>query len=185
MPVVSVPIVAFVFSVLVQPKANSASAATVRTARDFFMRFSPRFHTKTPCRSRAFSRINTLDQCFLVVVFFVVLTLVVPVVIEPVSVLPMVVVPVVPDVVVDVVAVIAVPDVSEVVPDGIAAVSVVPVVLDIAVPDVSLVVIVDDVSLAAVSVTFVFSSFLQANANSATARTIEIAKVLFIQLSPC
>jgi len=84
-----------------------------------------------------------------------------------------------------VVAVIAVPDVSEVVPDGIAAVSVVPVVLDIAVPDVSLVVIVDDVSLAAVSVTFVFSSFLQANANSATARTIEIAKVLFIQLSPC
>jgi len=78
----------------------------------------------------------------------------------------------------------AVPDVSEVVPDGIAAVSVVPLVLDIAVPDVSLVVIVDDVSLAAVSVAFVLSSFLQPKANSASATTIKIAKVLFIQLSP-
>jgi hypothetical protein len=104
--------------------------------------------------------------------------------------LPIVDVPVVPDVVVAVVPVVfvalvsvtIVPDVSVDVPDGIAEVIVEPLV-DIAVPDVSLVVIVDDVSLdtAVVSVTFVFSSFLQAKANSATATTIMIANVLFIQ----
>ena len=116
------------------------------------------------------------------VVFFVAVPVVV--VMEPVSVLPMVVVPVVPDVVVAVVDVMAVPEVSEVVPEGIAAVSVVPLVLDIAVPDVSLVVMVDDVSLAAVSVTFVFSSFLQPKANSASETTIKTTKVFFIQLSP-
>jgi hypothetical protein len=91
------------------------------------------------------------------------------------------VVPVVPVIDVSVVPVVLVIDVSVVV--GIAAVSVVPIVaevLDIAVPDVSVVVIVDDVSLAAVSLTFTFSSFLHANMKKARAITMRIARLLFI-----
>lgn len=63
------------------------------------------------------------------------------------------------------VPIIAVPDVS---------------VLLMAVPDVSLVVIVDDVSLAAVSLTFTFSSFLHPKANKAKAITMRMASVFFI-----
>lgn len=95
------------------------------------------------------------------------------------------VVPVMPvaDVSVLDVPVIAVPDVSvaEVLLIAVPDVSVAEVLL-IAVPDVSLVVIVDDVSLAAVSVMLVFSSFLQANANSASARTRRMASCFFIEI---
>ncbi len=126
--------------------------------------------TKDALPEQGVFRVNAWDQCFLVVVF----------VFDVVVMLPMVLVPVVPDVVVAVVPVVLValvwvtivPDVSVVVPAGIAEVSVEPVVLVIAVPDVSL-------DTAAVSVTFVFSSFLQAKANSATATTIKIASDLF------
>jgi hypothetical protein len=151
----------------------------MRTTRVFFILPSLLVIRKRPAEAGRFLN-HDLNQCFLVVVFVVLVLVEVPVVevMEPVSVLPMVVVPVVPEVVVAVVAVMAVPDVSVVVPDGITDVSVVP---DIAVPDVSLVVIVDEVSLAAVSVTFVFSSFLQENANSATARTTMITRDFFIQ----
>jgi hypothetical protein len=76
----------------------------------------------------------------------------------------------VPVVSVLVVLVIAVPEVS------------VDDVLLIAVPEVSLVVIVDEVSLAAVSVTFVFSSFLHANAKRARAITMRMARLLFITI---
>lgn len=53
-------------------------------------------------------------------------------------------------------------------------------VLLMAVPEVSLVVIVDEVSTAAVSVTFVFSSFLHANAKRARAITMRMARLFFI-----
>lgn len=181
---VSVPTVAFVFDSCLQLNAKSVNAAIARTAKDFFIRSSPLQYEKTPCAwAGRFHEPIPRDQCFLVVVFFVW-------VIEP----PIVVVPVVPDVVVAVVPVVLValvsvsivPDVSVDEPAGIADVAVeplVPVVLLIAVPDESVVDIVDDVSLdaAAVSVTLVFSSFLQAKANSASARTIRIASDLFIQ----
>jgi hypothetical protein len=105
-----------------------------------------------------------------VVVFFSVLVVavvavvpVVPVAVVPVSVVSVVAVPV---------PVIAVPDVSV---DDIVL-----VVLVIAVPDVSLVVIVDDVSLAAVSVMLVFSSFLHANMKVARANTIMMTRVFFM-----
>ena len=77
----------------------------------------------------------------------------------------------VPVVSVLVVLVIAVPEVS------------VDDVLLIAVPDVSLVVIVDDVSLAAVSVTFVFSSFLHPKAKKARAITMRMARLLLHNVS--
>lgn len=92
----------------------------------------------------------------------------------------MVVVPVVLDVVVEVVPVVLValvsvtmvPEVSVMVPDGIAEVEVDPVV--------SVAMVLEDVSLtAAVSVMLVFSSFLQAKANNATATTIRTAIDLF------
>ena len=97
----------------------------------------------------------------------------------------LVVVPVVPVIAVPEVSVpvIAVPEVS--VPVMLVLLIVVPEVsvddvLLIAVPEVSLVVIVDEVSLAAVSVTFVFSSFLHANAKKARAITMRMARLLFI-----
>jgi hypothetical protein len=95
-----------------------------------------------------------------------------------VPVVSVVAVPLVPDIAVPIVSVLDVPVIAVLliaVPD----VSVDDVLL-IAVPEVSLVVIVDEVSLTAVSVTFVFSSFLQANANKARAVTTRMASVLFI-----
>jgi hypothetical protein len=115
-----------------------------------------------------------------VLVVFVVLVVVVPVVpVVAVAGVPVVLVPVVPvivvlavSVVLDVldVPIIAVPDVS---------------VLLMAVPDVSLVVIVDDVSLAAVSLTFTASSFLHPKANKARAITMRMARVFFIFFPFC
>jgi hypothetical protein len=103
----------------------------------------------------------------------------------------LVAVPVVP--VVAAVPVIAVPEVSVLdIAVPVVSVLVIPVllivvpevsvddVLLITVPEVSLVVIVDEVSLAAVSVTFVFSSFLHANAKRARAITMRMARLLFI-----
>ena len=103
-----------------------------------------------------------------------VLVCVVVLVLVPVMAVPEVSVPIavpivsVLDVPVIIVLLIAVPELS------------VDDVLLIAVPEVSLVVIVDEVSLTAVSVTFVFSSFLHANANKARAVTMRMASVLFI-----
>jgi hypothetical protein len=90
------------------------------------------------------------------------------------------VVPVVPVIAVPVVSVldIAVPVVSVLV-IAVPEVSVDDVLL-MAVPEVSLVVIVDEVSTTAVSVTFVFSSFLHANAKRARAITMRMARLLFI-----
>ena len=100
-----------------------------------------------------------------------------------------VVVPVVPVAVPDV-SVLLVPVVLVIV---VLAVSVVIDVLDvpdvsvllIAVADVSLVVIVDDVSLAAVSLTFTASSFLHPKANKAKAITMRMASVFFIFFPFC
>ena len=95
-----------------------------------------------------------------------------------VPVVPVVAVPLVPDIAVPIVSVLDVPVIAVLliaVPD----VSVDDVLL-IAVPEVSLVVIVDEVSLAAVSVTFVFSSFLHENAKRARAITMRMARLLFI-----
>ena len=150
----AVSVVTFVFSSFLQPKANSEIATTIRTASDFFIVFNYPFFD------------------FFVVVF---------VDVEVVAVVPVVPVIAVPDVSVPV---IAVPDVSVMdvpvmtVPD----VSVMDVLL-IAVPEVSLVVIVEEVSLTAVSVTFVFSSFLHANAKRARAITMRMARLLFITSS--
>jgi len=106
------------------------------------------------------------------------------VVVEPdVAEVPDVPVMPVPDVSVLEVPVIAVPEVSVLlmaVPVMAVPEVSVPDVLLIAVPEVSLVVIVDEVSLAAVSVTFVFSSFLQANAKRARAITMRMARLRFI-----
>lgn len=100
----------------------------------------------------------------------------VPVIAVPEVSVPEVPVIAVPDVSVAEVPVIAVPEVLVIaVPD----VSVADVLL-IAVPEVSLVVIVEEVSLAAVSVTFVFSSFLHAKAKKARAITMRMARLLFI-----
>jgi hypothetical protein len=105
-------------------------------------------------------------------VVFVVLVVVVPVV--PVAVPDVPVVPVVLVIVVLAVSVVIdvldVPDVS---------------VLLMAVADVSLVVIVDDVSLAAVSLTFTASSFLHPKANKARAITMRMASVFFIFFPFC
>jgi hypothetical protein len=114
-------------------------------------------------------------------VVFLVLVVVVPVgsVVAAVPDVTVLLVPVVPvivvlavSVVLDVldVPIIAVPDVS---------------VLLMAVPEVSLVVIVDDVSLAAVSLTFTFSSFLHPKANKARAITMRMASVFFIFFPFC
>ena len=93
---------------------------------------------------------------------------VVPVIAVPDVSVPVMAVPDVSVLEVPVVLLIAVPEVS------------VDDVLLIAVPEVSLVVIVDEVSLAAVSVTFVFSSFLHENAKRARAITMRMARLLFI-----
>jgi hypothetical protein len=101
-------------------------------------------------------------------VVFLVLVVVVPVgsVVAAVPDVTVLLVPVVPVIVVLAVSVVLdVPDVS---------------VLLMAVPDVSLVVIVDDVSLATVSLTFTFSSFLHPKANKARAITMRMASVFFI-----
>ncbi|MGZ5492201.1 MAG: hypothetical protein ACXW3E_01165 [Thermoanaerobaculia bacterium] len=100
-----------------------------------------------------------------------------------------VVVPVVPVAVPDV-SVLLVPVVLVIV---VLAVSVVIDVLDVpdvsvllmAVADVSLVVIVDDVSLAAVSLTFTASSFLHPKANKAKAITMRMASVFFMFFPFC
>lgn len=52
MPVVSVPVVTFVDSVFVQATAKIASAATMMTARDFFMLFILLIQTETPCHQQ-------------------------------------------------------------------------------------------------------------------------------------
>lgn len=52
MPVVSVPVVTFVVSVFVQARAKIASAATMMTARDFFMLFILLIQTETPCHQQ-------------------------------------------------------------------------------------------------------------------------------------
>jgi len=121
-----------------------------------------------------------LVLCVFVVVVVPVVLVIPPIVVVPV--VPDVFVAVVPDVVVAVVSVASVPLVSVDVPAGIADVDVVPEVLDIAEPVVSDEVdIVEDVSLAAVSVTLVFSVFLHAPRNSARATTMRIASVFFIR----
>ena len=79
------------------------------------------------------------------------------------------------DIAVPVVSVLVIPVLLIMVPE----VSVDDVLL-IMVPEVSLVVIVDEVSLATVSVTFVFSSFLHANAKRARAITMSMARLLFM-----
>ena len=115
-------------------------------------------------------------------------------VVEPevvVAVVPDVVVAVVPVVDVAVVDVVIVPDVSVEVPIGMAEVdveaevSVVDIVPVVPVAAVSVVDIVEPVSVAAAAVSvFVFCSFLQAKPKSATATTVRITRVFFIDVFP-
>ena len=103
--------------------------------------------------------------------------MVLPIVVVPV--VPDVVVAVVPEVVVPVVLVIIVPDVSVEVPAGIDEVEVEALVsLELLVIAVS----VDD-EVAAESVAFTFSSFLQPKAKSTRVSTHRTAKVFFIRCS--
>lgn len=108
-------------------------------------------------------------------------------VVDAVPVEPIVVVPVVPDVVVWVVPVvevalvfvIIVPDVSVDVPLGIAEVEEAEPVVSVEVLPVVAEVSLDD-EVAAVSVAFTFSSFLQPKAKSTSVSTQSTAKVFFI-----